>query len=193
MRPELHKNINPEDFLRFYWLKEELAAFCKDYNIPRSGSKKELTERIYHFLKTGIITGGVKKAGTPKSYKSIQLSLEAKIPEGYKNDELHRAFFKSVIGNHFKFNVPFMNWMKENAGKTYKEAVAEWKRIIDEKKEGKKTEISPQFEYNQYTRDFFAANPHRTREDAIKCWKYKKSLPGHNKYEKSDLAALRSD
>ena len=28
-------------------------------------------------------------------------------------------------------------------------------------------------------------------EDAIKCWKYKKSLKGHNKYEDSDLIALK--
>ena len=27
-------------------------------------------------------------------------------------------------------------------------------------------------------------------EDAIACWKYKKSLSGHNRYERSDLTAL---
>lgn len=117
--------------------------------------------------------------------------MDSKIPEGYKNDERHRAFFKSEIGEHFKFNVPFMNWMKVNSGKTYKEAISEWNRIISEKKDGKKTEISSQFQYNQYTRDFFNANPDAKRNDAIKCWKYKKSLPGHNKYEEEDLVTLR--
>ena len=58
-----------------------------------------------------------------------------------------------------------------------------------EKKNGK-TEISAQFEYNTYIRDFLTENHGRSLEDAIACWKYKKSLPGHNRYEQSDLIAL---
>ncbi len=80
--------------------------------------------------------------------------------------------------------------MKANFGKTYKEAVKEWNRIFEEKKAGKKYTISSQFEYNQYTRDFFKDNPDMKRSDAITCWKYKKSLSGSNKYEKKDLSIL---
>ena len=53
-----------------------------------------------------------------------------------------------------------------------------------------KTEIDKQFQYNQYIRDFFKDNDDKTLKDAIKCWNYKKSLKGHNKYEKSDLDVL---
>ena len=60
-----------------------------------------------------------------------------------------------------------------------------------EKKQGK-TVIGKQFEYNTYVRDFFADNPGASLEDAIRCWNYKKSLKGHNRYERSDLAALNS-
>lgn len=52
------------------------------------------------------------------------------------------------------------------------------------------TTIDRQFEYNTYIRDFFADNQDKSLEDAIKCWKYKKLLQGHNRYERSDLAAL---
>ena len=52
------------------------------------------------------------------------------------------------------------------------------------------TAIDRQFEYNTYIRDFYAENTGKSLEDAIKCWKYKKSLPGHNRYEKSDLNIL---
>ena len=58
-----------------------------------------------------------------------------------------------------------------------------------EKKHGK-TEIGKKFEYNTYIRDFFADNEGKTLDDAIKCWKYKKSIQGHNRYEASDLIAL---
>ena len=84
-----------------------------------------------------------------------------------------------------------MNWMKENPGRSYREAIDQWNKIYLLKKKGLKWEISPQFEYNQYTRDFFKANPSASKDDAIKCWKYKKSLPGPNKYERKDLIALR--
>lgn len=191
MRPNLDLKILPDDFLNFYWLKEELLSFCKENNLPTSGSKDELTNRIHFFLGTGKIIKPVKRESTKKQTGNKIISLDAKIPAAYKNDENHRKFFKLEIGEHFKFNVPFMNWMKDNAGKTYREAILEWNRIIDEKKRGKKTEISSQFQYNRYTRDFFEANPEAKRKDAIKCWKYKKGLPGHNRYEEGDLVALQ--
>lgn len=43
---------------------------------------------------------------------------------------------------------------------------------------------------NTYIRDFFADNKGKSLDDAIKYWKYKKQLQGHNRYEKSDLIAL---
>jgi len=39
-------------------------------------------------------------------------------------------------------------------------------------------------------RDFFDDNTGLTLEQAIKCWKYKRSLKGHNRYEKKDIKAL---
>lgn len=149
-----------------------------------------MAERIEHYLKTGEILGIAVKKGHKKESGTEILSLESTISKEYRNDEKHREFFISVIGEHFKFNVPFMDWMKENHGKTYSEAVCEWKRIYEDKKSGKKYEISPQFEYNQYIRDFFKYNPGLSKKDAVKCWKHKKSIPGGNKYEEKDLKVL---
>ena len=77
----------------------------------------------------------------------------------------------------------------KNTGKTYGEAIEAYYQILEDKKK-RKTKIDKQFEYNTYIRDFFADNKGRSLEDAIQCWKYKKSIPGHNRYEKSDLRAL---
>ena len=63
-------------------------------------------------------------------------------------------------------------------------------RDILERKKSEKSAIGRQFEYNTYVRDFFADNKGRPLADAIKCWRYKKSLQGHNRYERSDLQAL---
>ena len=103
--------------------------------------------------------------------------------------EKHRAFFKKHLGSGFTFNVEFQRWLKANAGKTYGEATEAYREIISSGKR-KKTEIGSQFEYNTYIRDFFADNKGKNLKDAIKCWKYKKSIAGHNRYERGDLAAL---
>ena len=79
--------------------------------------------------------------------------------------------------------------MKENAGKPSADAIKAYYQILEEKKKGK-TNIDRQFEYNTYIRAFFEDNQGKSLEEAIICWKHKKSLKGHNRYEKSDLIAL---
>ena len=65
-----------------------------------------------------------------------------------------------------------------------------YNKILSDKKSGKKVNIGKQFEYNQYTRDFFADNPNMNREDCIKCWNHKKKQIGSHKYDKEDLKVL---
>ena len=79
--------------------------------------------------------------------------------------------------------------MKSHPGDTYENAIAAYYEILEEKK-SRKNSIGKQFEYNTYIRDFFADNEGKTLEDAIRCWKYKKSLKGHNRYERSDRMSL---
>lgn len=85
----------------------------------------------------------------------------------------------------------FQKWLKSNAGKTYQDAIDAYYLILENKKKGK-TKIEKQFEYNTYIRDFFEDNKGKVLEDAIKCWKYKKQLQGHNRYDRTDLIVLRS-
>ena len=186
-RPNLNKELDSKTFLSFYYLKEELITFCRENNLPVSGGKIELTERIAYYLDTGkILKVSVKR----KTSVNIGLITEdTKIEPDIVCSEKHRAFFKEKIGKGFSFNVLFQKWLKNNAGKTYKDAIEAYYRISEEKKKGKTT-IDKQFEYNTYVRDFFEDNQGKSLEDAIRCWKYKKSLQGHNRYEKSDLIAL---
>lgn len=106
----------------------------------------------------------------------------------YLKEELVN-FCREHIGSDFSFNVTFQKWLKSNTGKTYKEAIAAYYQILEDKKKGK-TKIDKQFEYNTYIRDFFADNEGKSLEEAIKCWKYKKQLQGHNRYERTDLVAI---
>ena len=42
-KPELSKFMNAETFSSYYYLKEELVAFCKELGLPTSGNKQELS------------------------------------------------------------------------------------------------------------------------------------------------------
>ena len=49
-----------------------------------------------------------------------------------------------------------------------------------------KKKIAAQFEYNQFTRDFYAEtknNKGKSRQEAIDAWNRIKKLPGSNKYK----------
>ena len=186
-RPKLNKEPDAATFRSFYYLKQELADFCKENGLPASGSKIELTDRIAYFLDTGK----VQKPSTERktAVNTGTLTENTVIEPNIVCSEKHRAFFSEKIGKSFSFNVPFQKWLKANTGKTYGDAIRAYDRILEEKKLTK-TEIGGQFEYNTYIRDFFADNPGKSLHDAIVCWNYKKGLPGHHRYEQSDLCAL---
>lgn len=83
-------------------------------------------------------------------------------------------------------------------------------KILSAKAERKKTTIvSDISEDTEIEADFVCSEKHRaffkehigsgfsfnvdlrkTLEEAIKCWKYKKQLQGHNRYERTDLIAI---
>ena len=188
-RPNLDLKLDGKTFKEYYYLKEELVDFCRKNDLQTTGGKLELTERIEKFLDTGIkdYTSHTSK----KKAISDEITLDTIIEENIVCSEKHRAFYKEQIGNKFSFNVLFQKWLKSNAGKTYQDSVKAYYQILEDKKKNKTT-IDKQFEYNTYIRDFFEDNKDKDLEQAIKCWKYKKSLKGHSKYEKDDLKILYS-
>lgn len=186
-RPALDRNLDSKTFRDYYYLKEELVSFCKENGIPVSGGKIEIADRIAYFLDTGKILSVPPERGKAAAVSTI--CEDMKIEANVVCSEKHRTFFREHIGNSFSFNVAFQKWLKDNTGKTYKEAIAAYYQILEEKKK-EKTKIDGQFEYNTYIRDFFADNQGKSLEEAIKCWKYKKQLRGHNRYERTDLIAI---
>lgn len=190
-RPVLDKTLSSETFCSFYYLKEELTAFCRQNGLPTCGGKLELTQRVARFLATGEVTppppAPKRRAANRRALG--ELTEATKIEPDFVCSQVHRVFFKEKIGRGFSFNVAFQNWLKENTGKTYGEAIEAYHRIVRQKR-AEPTAIDRQFEYNTYIRDFFADNQGQPLQAAIRCWNYKKALPGHNRYERTDLAAL---
>ncbi len=188
-RPVLDQNLDAATFRSYYYLKEELVDFCRKTGLQTTGGKIDITERIAHFLNTVENLSEHFSTRALATHDTGTINESSIIEDNFACSVKHRAFFKQEIGNNFSFNVTFQKWLKANTGKTYKEAIDAYYQILAEKKNGK-TIIDRQFEYNTYIRDFFADNSGSSLGDAIKCWKYKKGLQGHNRYEKADLIAL---
>lgn len=186
-RPELNKDLDSKTFRDFYYLKEELVDFCRKCGLPTSGGKIEITDRVAYFLDTGKVLNNSAAKRNRTAISSIDENTE--IESDFVCSEKHRVFFKERIGESFTFNVAFQKWLKTNSGKTYMEAIEAYYQILKDKKKGK-TKIDRQFEYNTYIRDFFEDNKGKSLDDAIKCWKYKKQLQGHNRYERADLIVI---
>jgi hypothetical protein len=188
MRPDLTKEIAAEEFNNYYWLKEELQSFCREHEMSAAGSKIELTERIARFLTTGekLKPQRRKQPAGKKQVSEAPLSLDTIITEDHRCSQQVRAFFTSIIPK-FHFSTYIQQFFKENTGKTYQDVVTAWYKEAERKKDPayKKNKLAPQFEYNQFTRDYFAdpQNKGKSREDAIKAWKKVKSLPGDNTYK----------
>ena len=190
IRPKLNTKISIQDFKDFYWYKDELIDFCRSEDLDKRGGKIEIANRIEKFLKTGEREQYQKKNSKTSRFdwNTEKLTIKTEITDNYKNTENVREFFKNQIGDRFKFNVKFMNWMKTAKGRTLGDAIEQWILITNEIRTDKShKQIAPQFEYNTFIRDFMKDNPHKTLQDAINCWKIKKLKPGDNKYSKADL------
>lgn len=186
MRPNLTKDISLDSFKDFYWLKKELQAFCRENGISASGSKIEISDKIETFLRTGKIKKSIRKSkvNSKSEIQQVNLSLDTVISKNHRCSRNVRAFFKTVIPN-FHFSIYIQNYLKNKIGKTYRDLVDAWYIEEERKKDPSyKKKIAPQFEYNQFIRDFFADtnNQGKRREDAIEAWNTIKKLPGSNKY-----------
>lgn len=188
-RPFLDKRISIKDFKDFYWTKEDLMKFCRENDINSGGGKIEISNRIIEYLDTGK-TSRTKTVRRKKIAKATEpITKETVIGIEYRSYNEKKDFFKSVIGSKFHFTAHLLDYFKKNTGeKNYSDLINEWYKEKELKKDPNFVkEIAPQFEYNAYVRDFLKDNPDKTRNDAIKYWKIKKSKPGDNKYSKTDL------
>lgn len=194
-RPALNEITSAQEFRRWYWLKEELVAYCKRKGISTVGSKFEITDRIAEYLETGQIVKRTLHQPKRSSFNwaKAPLTLETVLTDDVTFGKNFRGFMQAQIGSKFVCHSDFMDWVKTNEGKTLADAINAWYELENRKQDPDfKRAIAPQNMLAQYTRDFFADNPGRTHAEMMHCWQRKKILPnaGIVVYEASDLLFL---
>ncbi|CAJ1399470.1 unnamed protein product [Effrenium voratum] len=183
-RPALTPKLSAKVFGECYWEVKELAAFCRHQGLPASGLKADLTKRVKDFL------GGKRpKASSAKVTKAARDSvavggLKLSTPvRNYNSDQATRGFFQKHCGEGFRFNEYLRGFAKgAQEGLTYRDLVKGWKDAEQKRREGQQA-IGKQFEYNQFTRDFFAAKPGASRADMMEAWRTVRSYRGPNTYK----------
>ncbi len=192
-RPPIETVRSGDELKDWYWLKTEVVNQARALRLSAIGGKFEIIDRIADFLDGKSIAKTARPRGskTPKKagfdWHSAPLSSNTLITENYRNTQNVRRFFIAEIGRHFSFNIAFMAWMKANVGKNLGDAALEWTRVHALVKAGHKPEIPFHNQFNAYVRAFLEDNPGCTMDEVRHFWKLKRSLPGHNRYERSDL------
>lgn len=192
-RPDFSEIASGKEFNRWYWLKEELVEICKQAQIPYTGRKFELRDRIIFMLDhPGQPLPPIKKkrASSNFNWSKAKLNLDTKITDSISFGPNFRNFMKSEIGPKFSCHGDFMDWVKSSPGKTLEEAILMWHALEDRKKNPNfKRTIAKNNMLAQYVRDFLKDNTDKTLKDALYFWKLKKRRPtetGYIIYEKTD-------
>jgi hypothetical protein len=192
-RPTIIEIQTGAELKKWYWLKNELVEYCKSKNLNYTGSKFEILDRIANnldqkeneeaYLKTS------KRQTSKFDWHTEELTLETVITDSYKNSQNVRRFFIEHCGDKFHFSIPLMDFMKNSWGLVLKDAINEYKRLTELRKDKNfKSDIPSGNQFNKYIRDFFADNPNMTIEQGRYFWKLKRSLPlGKHIYERKDL------
>ena len=194
-RPGIEGIGDSAELRRWYWLKSELVAHARTVGVKTTGGKFTILDRLAHYLDTGETQWpgdlNQKKPTSKFDWHKQPLTPETVITDSYKNSQNVRRFFKSQLGDDFKFSIAFMEWIKANVGKTLGDAVAEHRRLQQAVSDpNHQTKIKPHNQFNQYTRDFLADNPEMGLDDVRKFWRLKRNRPtkdGRHVYDPSDL------
>jgi len=192
-KPELNAEITVEEFLDFYWLKEDLVALARALGLPTGGYKPELSARIERRLRG--LEPEPEAAERPRARKGAArdsdrpLTRETPVVH-YKSDQKTRDFFKGEIGSHFHFTYHVNQYRLSHSGLTYGDLIDEWLAEFDRRKAADyKAPLSEHGKYNRFVRAYFADESNRGKSlaDAAKAWNRAKNRRGEQRYEGGEI------
>jgi hypothetical protein len=191
-RPPLRRDTPLAEFRNHYWYLGELAAFCRAEGLPASGSKLELVQRIEKYLTTGKREAPARKPAKAAraTTRSGPITLKTVVTDDYKCDAETRAFFQSVIGDHFHFTAHLQQFRREKQRKgerlTYGDLVREWLADQERRKDKNyKSNIERTWQWNQFVRDYMGDRGRSAGKriaDAAKAWNQVREHRGPHTY-----------
>lgn len=173
-RPELTSDLPETEFLRWYWLKEELEQFARESGIRATGSKDLLAARISASLagrKFVEPTSAKRAAGRQLSGALLPSTI---IPAGQRSSQVVRAWMLEQLGPSFHFDAEMREFFAQSDGtRTMQDAVDHFRSTRDQSDKS----IDGQFEYNRFTRAWHQDHPEGSREDLLESWRAYRNTP----------------
>lgn len=173
-RPELAPGLSEAEFVRWYWLKDELVTFARRLGIRATGSKEALAARIAAALAGREFAEPAAPRRAATAQLTGALSSATVIPVGQRSSQVVRAWMAEQIGPGFHFDAEMRAFFSQADGtKTMQDAVNHW----HETRGGGPKVIDRQFEYNRFTRAWHEAHPDGSREDLLEAWRQYRRRP----------------
>jgi len=170
----LSRELTGSEFLRWYWLKDELTEFAYALGVRATGSKELLTQRLAAALDGVPFNEPARKRSASSRQLSCPLTASTVIPKGQRCSQVVRVWFIEQVGDSFGFDGEMRAFFASTDGtQTLQDVLDHYNATRDQ---GQKT-IGSQFEYNRFTRAWHAAHPDGSREELIKAWQDYRSRP----------------
>lgn len=174
VRPALSRDLSAEEFVRWYWLKDELAAFARTLGIRATGAKELLADRIAAELAGRAFVEPAAATVARSTQLSGELTGATLIPAGQRSSQTVRAWMTAQVGPAFHFDAEMRGFFAESDGtRTLADALAHWHSTRRQEPRG----IDPQFEYNRFTRAWHAQHPAGSRRELLAAWAEYRSRP----------------
>lgn len=183
-RPALTPDIDAVAFAEHYWLRDELAVFCRAQSLSTAGSKRELTSRILALL-TGRSQPPVHRRPSQNSMPT-EFTRETPIESGWRCSQALRAFISAEIGRPFRFDRFMRERIGDGDGALLGTVIDAWRKQV-----GRRYEIEPQFQYNRFTREYRGYAPNATHEEIVAAWKRYREMPSLKANCRADRTRVR--
>ncbi|MEE6280692.1 DUF6434 domain-containing protein [Georgenia sp. MJ170] len=172
-RPPLASVMSGAELRRWYWLRSELVDRARQLGVARHGSKTELLDRL-----AAALDGAPAPARPPPRRAATRQLAEpvgpaTVLPPGQRCSQVLRRFFAAEVGPAFRFDEHMRDFIAHGAGRTLAEAVDHWHRT----RGAAIGPIGEQFEYNRFTRQWFAGTPDGSRQECMAAWQVHRALP----------------
>ena len=154
-RPDFDKITSFDQFIKYYWYREEISQICKSLGLEYRGTKQELNHIIEAYFKGNLI----KKSPRKKVKKQVKnISLDSPLLEcGFSFNAKFREYFAAVTGiSPFKFTADMATaWRKVKSEKDGNFTIQDLLKVYYGQSDYAKYDHSV-CQWNQFLKDFCA-------------------------------------
>lgn len=154
-RPAFEDIKTFEEFIQYYWYRDELQQICRAHGIDHSGGKIELNHRIAEFYKGNIIAP-VRRTTVKK--QNVPLTPETRLLEsGFAMRSEYRDFFGEQLGvKKFRFTADMAAAVKKVRQTKDKNFTVRDLMDVYLGKSDYATYDKSSCQWNQFVKDFYA-------------------------------------